>query len=372
MKVRSLIFSMLCLLAMGTAVTACSDDDANDFLDDTGSKVTLPQTRMYILNEGNWGSNNAGIAFYDPNGDAPFVNDLFKLQNEIGLGDIAQSVIEYDDEVYAAVYGSNYLVKMNAALVEQKRVSFVGDDDLQVGIRYIVADDGYIYASFYDGIVAKINATTLVVENKLTGLGERLENLVICDDMLYVANSCSSDYITQFTEVKVIDLNTFTLKETLTVAQNPNRVMLEEDDKVFLVSDDYTSAEGYVLQMIEPSRNNHVTKIGNASHVAAYHGVLYCVNSITDYSTNKTTNAFFTYNIQTGSVSNTSFLKNVPASLAEGIVYMIEINESNGEIYLSTTDYINNGTIYRFRRDGTFMESFDAGGFNPSQAIFFN
>lgn len=42
---------------------SCSDDDDEKGPDDTGSQLTLPQSRMFILNEGGYGSNNAGIAF---------------------------------------------------------------------------------------------------------------------------------------------------------------------------------------------------------------------------------------------------------------------------------------------------------------------
>ena len=177
MKVRSLLFGMLCMLALGASLASCSDDD-DDSLDDGGSKVTLPQTRVYILNEGSQGANNAGLAFYAPNKDADFINDIYKTQNNAKLGDLGQSMIEYEDEIYIAVSGSNYLTKLNAAGVELKRVSFVDDNDLSAGIRYIDAEDGYIYASFYGGAVAKINAKTLEVVDKLTGLGDNLDCLL--------------------------------------------------------------------------------------------------------------------------------------------------------------------------------------------------
>jgi hypothetical protein len=47
MKVRSLLFGMLCMLALGVSLASCSDDD-DDSLDDGGSKVTLPQTRRRL------------------------------------------------------------------------------------------------------------------------------------------------------------------------------------------------------------------------------------------------------------------------------------------------------------------------------------
>lgn len=375
MKVRSLLFGMLCMLALGASLASCSDDDDNSW-DDSGSKVALPQTRVFILNEGAWGANNAGLAFYAPNGDADFVSDIYKTQNNAKLGDLGQSMIEYEDEIYVAVNGSNYLTKLNAAGVELKRVSFVNDNDLSAGIRYIDAEDGYIYASFWGGVVAKINAKSLTVEAKLTGLGGNLESVSVCNGMLYVSNSHMSlpdGTSVYYTEVKVIDLRTFTLKETLTVASNPNRLMLEDDDKVFLISDDYTSMEGYVLQMIDPVNNNKVTKIGIATHMAAKDGVLYLANSITtDYTTGEAVNTFSTYNINTGQMNNTSFLKNAPDKLKSTTLYMLEVNDNNGDIYISTSDYKTNGTIYRFKKDGTFVEKFDAGGINPKSAIFFN
>lgn len=48
MKVRSLLVSMLCMLALSVSFASCSDDD--DLLDDSGSTVALPQVRAFFLN----------------------------------------------------------------------------------------------------------------------------------------------------------------------------------------------------------------------------------------------------------------------------------------------------------------------------------
>ncbi|WP_297272317.1 DUF5074 domain-containing protein [uncultured Bacteroides sp.] len=373
MKVRSFFYGMLCMLALGASMASCSDDNDDDPHNDAGSTVTLPQVRAYFLNEGTMGYNNSTIAFYAPNGDADFIGDIFKEQNGHGLGDTGQDMIEYDDYIYVAVYGSNYLAKLNSACVELKRLSFVDDKDLQAGVRYLVADDGYIYASFWGGVVAKINAQTLTIESKLIDLGGNLEGMVICEDMLYVANSCTVGATTVYNdEIKVIDLNTFTLKETLTVVSNPYNQMLEAEGKVFFISNDYDSVDGYVLQMIDPLHNNKVTTLGNATYIAVDGDVLYAINSITDWDTYLAVNTFFTYNIKTGQINNASFLKNVPANLEKDLIYMLEINEYNGDIYIGTSDFSTNGTIYRFKKDGTFVEDFDAGGISPNCAVFFN
>lgn len=376
MKVRSLLLNMLCMLALSVSLISCSDDDDNS-LDDGGSKVTLPQTsRIYILNEGTAGQNNAGIEFYAPNKDAEIISDIFYKQNLAKLGDTGQDMIKYHDNIYVAVYGSNYITKLNAACVEQNRTTFTDDKDLAAGIRYMAAEDGYIYASFYGGVIAKINANTLKVEKKITGLGNNLEGVTICNDKLYVANSykiVDSKYI-YLTEVFVIDLDSFSLKETLTVTQNPNQ-LVEEEDKVFLISWDY-SAESYVLQLINPEKNNEVSKIGYATNMAVGDDILYLVDSRTDYSNwpeTATVNTFSSYNIKTSTMNPNSFLKDAPTELESTSIYMIKVNPNNGDIYIATTFYSSsNGNVYRFKKDGTFIEKFDCGGQNPKAAVFFN
>ena len=378
MKASNLWYGLLCMLAVSVSLSSCSDDNGtnDDDRDDTGSKVQLPQVRAFFLNEGSYQGNNAGIAFYAPNGDADFINDIYNYQNDAKLGDTGQCMIEHEGEIYVAVYGSNYLTKLNSAGVEQQRLSFVDDPELQAGIRYLAAKDGYVYASFWGGVVAKINTQTLTVESKLTGVGDNLEGVAICKDMLYVANSYTvvEDEYIYHKDVKVIDLNTFTLKETLTVAENPYNQMLEENDKIFLISNDYSSTDGYVLQMIDPADNNKVTPIGYATYMAADDDVLYLINSMTDWSTKPATtvNTFFTYNIKTGQTNNTSFLKNAPEELASTPLHMLVVNDDNGDIYIGTSDFKNNDNIYRFKKDGTFVESFDAGGLGPNSAVFFN
>lgn len=372
MKVRSLLLNMLCMLALSVSLISCSDDDDSS-LDDGGSTVTLPQTRVYILNEGSFQQNNAGIEFYAPNKDADIISDIFYKQNTAKLGDTGQDMIKYHDNIYVAVYGSNYITKLNAACVEQNRTTFTDDKDLAAGIRYMAAEDGYIYASFYGGVIAKINANTLKVEKKLTGLGNNLEGVTICNDKLYVANSykiVDSKYI-YLTDVFVIDLDSFSLEETLTVSQNPNQ-LVEEEDKVFLISWDY-SAESYVLQLIDPTNSNTVTQLGYATNMATDDDILYFVDSRTNWTTKTTENTFSSYNIRTGKINTASFLKNAPEELNNTSIHMMKVNPNNGDIYIATTFYSSsNGNVYRFKKDGTFIEKFDCGGQNPKAAVFFN
>ena len=76
--------------------------------------------------------------------------------------------------------------------------------------------------------------------------------------------------------------------------------------------------------------------------------------------------------MKTGKMNSDSFLKDMPKELETTTIYLLAVNDSNGDLYIGTSEYTTNGNIYRFKKDGTFVEKFDAGGINPNSAIFFN
>lgn len=91
MQFRKLFFSLCCMVALGASLAACSEDE--ELFDDSGSKVTLPVHRAFILNEGTQGANNATLSFYAPDGNADFIKDIFYTQNQAKLGDTGQALI---------------------------------------------------------------------------------------------------------------------------------------------------------------------------------------------------------------------------------------------------------------------------------------
>lgn len=378
---KKLYFAIAAVVAFGGFFTSCSDDNDEPKWNDDDSKVELPESRMYILNEGTMSANNSSISLYNPGeGEPKFVADIFFDQNGSRLGDTGQCMIKYGKNIYVSVYGSNYIVKLNTACVQEARTLFSEDPELQGGVRYLAAEDGYVYASFYGGIVAKIDANTLKVVAKLKTPGANLEGVAIENDCLYVANSYEisknpetgqNDYIYK-KDLFVVDLHTFTLKETIVVEQNPNK-LLEEDDKLFLISWNY-GRESYVLQMIDPDNNNAVTEIGYATNMAAGDDMLYLVDSRTDYTVKPyvTTNTFSSYDIKSGRLNAASFLKNAPVELATSSISMMTVSDSTGDIYIGVTNYSDsNGVMYRFKSDGSYVGKFDCGGQNPRDAVFF-
>lgn len=375
MKSTKFWFGVCAMLSISGLVTSCSKDDEPKH-DDTDSKVELPNYRMFILNSGSIGANNSNISFYAPK-EGKGIADIFYEQNGFRLGDTGQDMIEDDDQIYVSVYGSNYLAKLNAAGVEQGRVSFTSDPELQGGVRFLAEEGKFIYASFHGGVVAKINKNDLSIAGKITNIGANLEGVAIEDGRLYVANSYSQSVDPEtgknvykyLDEMFVIDLKNFSLSQTLTVCTNPNQVA-EEDDMIFVIGNGNYADKGYECQMIDPKQNNKITSIAVATNMAVGNDKVYLVNSVTDWSSYTTTNTFFYYDIKAGRLVESSFMKDAPIELASASIYMMTVDDETGDIYIGTSDYVSNGNLYRFNRDGSYITKFDSGGINPFKAIF--
>ncbi|WP_455672217.1 YncE family protein [Phocaeicola sp.] len=362
MKFKSLFFSVLCMLMIGVSFTACSDDDDESNRNDEGSKTELPQNRVYILNEGAYQKNNAGITLYDPDGKVPTISDLFYTQNSAKLGDAGQDMIEYNGNIYVTMYGSKYITRLNSAGVEQARYSFTEE---QGQPRYMVAEDDKIYVTLYSGNVARLDATTLAFE-KMVKVGNNPEYIIEEDGKLYCLNS-GWGYDNR---LSIIDINTFNEAENIEIFQNPERI-LEVGDKIIIqgYGDAYPNYT-YPVAIFNPDTKSY-KEIGQGTHIAGYKNTLYIIYSATNWDTNTTTNTFYSYNTSNGEVNENSFLKSVPEKLASSSIYMFNINPANGDIYIGISDFNTNDDVYRFNNNGSLIGTFES-GVSSRKAVFLN
>lgn len=362
MKLRSLFLSALCLMATGAVFTACEDDDDNDKWNEN-AEVVLPKQRAFVLNEGIYGMNNANVSFYNP-ATGEVITDIYAKQNGgLKLGDTAQDMIGYNGDIYVIVNGSSYITRLSGAGVELARYAFTEE---QGQPRYAVAEDGKVYVTLYSGNVARLDAKTLAFE-KMVAVGNNPEQLVEEDGKLYVVNS-GWGYDNR---LSIIDLRTFESAEHVEIMTNPQRI-IEVNDCIFIQGygaaypDPYT----YPVQLYD-RQTKTVSTIGQGTHMAEYGNKLYVVYCSTADWVNYTT-TFYTYDTRTGQKSETSFLKDAPAELTTGNVYMLEVNPENGDIYVGVTYYAaGEGDIYRFKADGTFVGKFESGGQGPNAMVFF-
>ena len=365
MKTRSIIFSTLCSLMLGMGLTSCIDD--TDPMDHPNSK---PINGTLTLNEGLWGSNNANItaSYFDPEtGLLLDQTNIYEYANNKKLGDVANALIEGEYCYYVLMNGSKYVARLTEACVEYSRYTFPENEGAP---RCMDVEGNYIYVTQYGGQVSKINIQDMTLESTFKG-GDNLEGIVEEDGKLYVANSYKG--LNDFNqEVFVINAKTMALEKTLQVVLNPTKIH-EIDDKIYLISQgNYKDIPG-ALQMLDTEKGTFIPILENVTKITeGNNGLIYGVASKTDWNANPVSyvHTFFTYNPKNNKVDQTSFLQDVPSSLSNGDIYLLEVDERTGFIYVGTSDYVNTGTIYQFDKNGKLIQSFDSGGINPSAMVF--
>lgn len=373
MKFRSIFFTALCGLAVSTAMTSCSDDDYDPFAG--GSKVALPEHMGYILNQGSFNMNNANIVYFDWKADtlnksSNVEHDLFYIQNGKMLGDTGQDMIMYEGSLYVVVYGSNYIVKLNRAGVEQTRKQIPTTYGQP---RYIAANDGSVYVTCLGGYVVKLSATDLAEQGKVT-VGHTPEHIDIEDGILYVAQGNNYDYedTKQDNRIAIVDTKNFNDKAVEYVDVMPNT-------QVVVASDNYVAVQGYGYDWtntplwIYNIKNKVAEDTGECcTHVTKVEGSdkFFCAYSKTDWNTRQTVNTYFLYNPATKTKEDiTSTITKLDDSLSNCTLYGLSAGK-DGSFYILNSFYsAGNGRYFHVYDNFQHVTVNSTWGQNPCKVV---
>ncbi|MBQ5403311.1 MAG: hypothetical protein IIU11_02935 [Bacteroidales bacterium] len=369
MTQKFLKFFSLSTLVLSTCFVSCDKED-----NDKPEPVIDPATRrVFILNEGSMGGNNSTIDLYHPFTEpAAFEKDIFSAVNGEKIGDTGQDLILYGDRFYLSVSGSNYLAKLDLSGKVIEKYQFKDDEGLP---RRIAANGKFVYVSTYGGKVAKFDTTSIASPVAFVEVGNNPEGIAVKGNYLVVCNSQqtgSDGKSVPDNRISIVDLSTFTLAKHITsdVYGNYQNVAVVKDS-VYITY--YTPSFSVEMLNLDIEKGT-LTHSGAATKmIGTSEGELYCadVAKVYDENWNATTNtSFYVRDVKTGKDTPILDLTETP-ELTTATVYLFDIDFSNGEFYVGTTDYQTNGTVYRFDKDGKFITKFETSGINPSKAVIF-
>ena len=317
---------------------------------------------VYLLSEGSWGGNDAEISLLDRNSDNVTL-DWFSSANGRGIGDLAQDLIHYGSRLYATVHSSNTIEVINPSTGKSIKQINMG----QRGPRYIVPHNGKIYVSCYDKTVVRIDTTSLEIEASCPLSGMQPEQLCILGDNLYVCNcwqyDANGDAIYDST-VSVVNLNSFTETGKITVGQNPGRIKVLDNHRLIVVcAGDYYNnpATTFILDIDNGTQQPLPVA---ATNLDIYNNTIYLYN--TSYDEHWTPSANF-YCVNATTLQTTPILQNYSQTLSNA--YGINVDPSNGNLYICNSPYTANADVYTFRPDGTEIRHVE-GGILSSKVVF--
>jgi YVTN family beta-propeller protein len=212
---------LIALLAVILVVPSCKKPEKVD--------IALPlESKVFVLNEGNFNSGNASVSLYDPIFNKVY-NDMFTQQNSRPLGDVLQSMCIVGDKAYFVVNNSNKIEITD----KNSMVSTGVINDLSLP-RYMVAvNDQKAYVTEYisyvsgNGRISIIDLATNTVSGTIT-LGTLPETMLLHNGKMYVC-------ISNENKIAVINTSTDAVETTITVSDGPNSIVKDSDGKLWVM-----------------------------------------------------------------------------------------------------------------------------------------
>ena len=354
---------------------------------DTGGKAQKSEIiGMYLLNEGNMGSNKSTLDYLDLSGNDSTVHYYRNIYSErnpstvMSLGDVGNDCQIYGSRLWLVINCSN---KVEVARAED--AVKVGKVDVP-NCRYVTFKDQFAYVSSYVGSVYSGSSSPLGSVYKVDTLslekvdscsvGYQPEEMAIIGNKLYVANSGGYQGMTgqgYESTVSVIDLGTMQEEEKITVAPNLHHVKADKYNQLWVTArGNYTYEEGSIYWLEQDGKGG--MKVGGhleqpVSDLCIVGDSLYFYGSQWSEITMSNTVTYGIIDVRTHQIVNTS-LSNAPEISKIRMPYGIIVNPIHKDFYLmDAKNYVSSGELLHFLSDGTFDWKVKTGDI-PAHAAF--
>ncbi|MGM0649987.1 MAG: YncE family protein [Bacteroidota bacterium] len=247
---KHIAFALMALLGFSTS---CMEDDMQPVtaFDTSGEGI-------FIACEGNFMYGNASLSYYDKS-TGNLHNQIFLKANGIPLGDVAQSLLMHDNELWISVNNSGKIYTIDPQTFRHKGVI----KEL-VSPRYMlpVSDDEIWVSDLYAGVIHVINTKSYETTGEISlNTGDQI--IHNAEQMLRYNNTVITNCWSSDNTILFIDINEKKVTDSIKVRYQPKKIRLDKDGKLWILSDgEYNSdGENPALQRINPDNKNVETNI---------------------------------------------------------------------------------------------------------------
>ena len=339
---------------------------------------------MYLLNEGNMGSNKSSLDYLDlSDSTAHYYRNIYSQRNPstvMSLGDVGND---------CKIYGSRLWLVINCSnKVEVARA----DSAIRIGkvnipnCRYVTFNDRYAYVSSYVGTVYassnsplgsvyKVDTLTLQKVDSCS-VGYQPEEMAIIGNQLYVANSGGYQGMTgqgYESTVSVIDMATMQETSKIEVAPNLHHLKADKYNQLWVTARGDYMTEASSIWWLAPDESGKM-KVGGyidqpVSDLCIVGDSLYFYGSQWSEVSMSNTITYGIINVKTHQVVSTC-LSSAPEISKIRMPYGIIVNPIHRDFYLmDAKNYVSSGELLHFLPDGTFDWKVSTGDI-PAHAAF--
>ena len=382
---KKILFYILALMLF----TACRQDVMIVPMEniDTGGKPTKSDIiGMYLLNEGNMGSNKSTLDYLDLSGSDSTVHYYRNIYSErnpntvMSLGDVGNDCQIYGLRLWMVINCSNKVEVARASDAVK-----IGKVDIP-NCRYVTFKDQYAYVSSYVGpvysgsssplgCVYKVDTLSLQVVDSCT-VGYQPEEMAIIGNLLYVANSGGYQGMTgqgYESTVSVIDLESMQEIDKVEVAPNLHHLKADRYNQLWVSARGNYMDKKSTIWWLEQDTNGKM-KVGGylnqpVSDLCIVGDSLYFYGSQWSEVTMTNTVTYGiidirTHEIVSNKLSDANEISNIQ------MPYGIIVNPIHRDFYLmDAKNYVSSGELLHFLPDGTFDWKVNTGDI-PAHAAF--
>ena len=358
-------------------LSSCRHDDYIIYSidEDTGGKTVKSEIMgMYLLNEGNMGSNKCTLDYLDLSGNTETVHYYRNIYAERNpstvkeLGDVGNDLKIHDNKLWMVINCSN---KVEVATADScRRLAKIDIPNC----RYIAFDDNYAYVSSYVGPVRvyKIDTRTYQKVDSIE-VGYQPEELCIVGNKLYVANS-GGYRIPQYDHtISIIDLSAFKEEKKIDVADNLHRCRADHYNQLWVSSRGTYNGTPAKLFWLEPDKQGEMTVKDNlpvaVSDMCIVGDSLYFFGVEWNYVKMENEISYGIINVRTHQLI-TRQLSEAKEIESITLPYGLIVNPVHRDFYImDAKNYVSSGELLHFHADGTFDWRVWTGDI-PAHAVF--
>lgn len=348
---------------------ACDDleDKPSIVPESNGDVFETGTAEMYILSEGLFNQNNSSLARYSFNRQR-CTNNYFSANNQRGLGDTANDIAIYGNKIYVVVNVSSTVEVIDFPTGKSiRQISMLRDNGSSRQPRAIAFDKDKAYICSYDGTVARIDTTSLEIEEIVT-VGRNAEDICVQNGKLYVSNSGGLDYSGPGvdTTVSVIDITTFKETKKIEVGPNPGKILPGLEEAVYVVTRGTDIEAGdYHLVKIDSRTDAVATTYDEKVLSFAIDGPIAYLYTY-DYQTKDS--AIKVFDLNAGTVIRDNFITDGTAIQTP---FSIQLNPFSGNVYITEAyNYTVKGDVLCFNQQGQLQYRLNDIGLNPNTVVF--
>ena len=305
---------------------------------------------VLVINEGNYNWQNGSISIIYPDSQST-VNEAYSLVNKTNLGDVPQSALIHNDNIYILVNNSGKIVKL-----DKNSLKLLDEIEGFVSPRYIVEKNNIAYVSdLYSSTISILDLDNFSVIEQIS-TPKSTEQMLILGNKLFIANWAAGN------KLLILDTESNLFTDTILLVEEPQSMVLDKNDDLWvLCSGGFTSIDYPALFCIS-TQNNEIKYQFNFSS-KTFSPTNLCINPTKD------TLYYINESVFRMAITDECLPSDVFIEKESQIFYGLAISPDN-KIWLSdANDFVENSNVAVYFTDTKLFASYML-GVNASHFYF--